>query len=172
MKLLSVFAFAALTSTLAVTGCAADTNQSPAQEEQGDAVDSDVTSPRQDQLNGLRTRVAKDFANVRGFKLVFSGVRIKSQGDIAFIQARILKRDAQGRDVQLSKADLDGSVYAAAIREGVFDGPSVVAAIKKTGTTWSVISKERGDEAYAVGPTDVAWTGWESQYGVPASLMF
>jgi hypothetical protein len=173
MKLSSLFAFVALTSTLALTGCAADSSEGPAQEAEGDAVDNDVTSsPRQDQLNGLRVRVAKDFTNVRGVKLVFSGVRIKSQGNITFIQARIMKRDAQGRTMELSNADLDGSVYASEIRDGLFDGPNVIAALKKTGTTWSVITKGRDDEAYVVGPTDVAWTEWESQYGVPSALMF
>jgi hypothetical protein len=159
MKLSAVITLLALSSSFVIAGCAADSGE---EAPQGDLGEDDVTAStvRQAQLNGLRARAEKDFANVR----------IKVQGNFAFVQARILKRDAQGRAVELSDADLGTSVYAEEIRDGLFDGPNVAAALKKSGTSWSIVSKG-SDEAYVVGPTDVAWTAWDTQYGIPSSLI-
>jgi hypothetical protein len=171
MKLSSLFAAVMLTALAATTGCAADA--SGPDEEQ--VVDNDLTqSVRQAQLNGLRTRVNKDFANVTraGNKLVFRVTKIRSNESLVFVQAHIIKRNASGKDVELTNADLQGSVYAEEVREGLFDGPEVTAVLKKSGSTWSVAKKTANDEAYVVGPTDLAYGEWDSFYGVPRSWMF
>lgn len=153
-----------------------DTSNGAASENDASADDDLTTSDAQAQLNGLRSRVAKDFPNVRGYKLVFVVRKRQTDANRAFIQARIMKRDARGRDSELSVADLKGSVYGSDIREGLFDGPEVTAALKKNGpNNWSVMKANTRDgalEAYVVGPTDVAWTDWGSVFSLPRTWLF
>lgn len=161
----SILALALISST--AVGCASAEGAYVGDE---GAAESNVTSSvRQAQMNGLRGRVQKDFANapsLAGYKLVFVVSKLETNGNLAFVRARIMKRDSAGRDSDLTDQNLHESVYAGLIIEGVFDGPDVAAVLKKTGNTWSVL-KKNDEEAYVVGPTDVAWTDWDTRYGVP-----
>lgn len=171
MKLATLLTSTLLVSTLLLGGCASDASSTP-QTEEDTGVDSDLaTTQRQAQLNGLRPRVTKDFMNVQATKLVFKVIRLKTEGDAAFISATIMKRDAAGNDSELSDADLRGSVYAQEIADGAFDGPTVIALLKKNGAKWEVPVSKDGLEAYVVGPTDVAWIGWDEQFNVSRSLL-
>lgn len=54
--------------------------------------------------------------------------------------------------------------YAERASEGVLDGQ---------GTTYVLLKREGGQwrvQAFAVGPTDVAWADWSQRYGAPASI--
>lgn len=168
MKTTNVLCTLLLALSTSIGACASDSQEAL---EDGSADNDLVTSDRQTQLNVLRARVEKDFRNVRGYKLVFVVTQREDNGSKAFIRAHIMKRDARGRDAELSDADLKGSVYRDEIAEGVFDGPNVIAALEKKGTTWGV-AKSGANEAYVVGPTDVAWTDWDQRFGLPRSWIF
>lgn len=163
---------------LALAACAA-----PPSEASGAAAEetneSDFTSgDRRAQLDGLRARVQQDFAGAKsleGFKLVFVVRRLNGDAKKAAAQAHIMKRDAQGKDHELGDADYRGSVYEELIAEGLFDGPEVTAVLEKNADgSWSVMKKGTGDdalEAYVVGPTDVAYEGWDEEFGIPRAWL-
>lgn len=140
---------------------------------EGASEDALTGSERKAQLDGLRVRVEKDFANVaslRSKKLVFVVKKLTSDKSRAVIFAHILKRDARG-DAELVDADYKGSAYEKARSEGYFDGPDAVAALaKQANGSWTIMKK--GDlEAYAVGPSDVPFVTWDEDFGVPRSWL-
>lgn len=144
----------------------------------GTSEDAITSGDRKAQLDGLRARVQKDFANaptLRGYKLVFVVRRLNGDAKKAAVQAHIMKRNAQGKDAELSDADFRGSAYEDDIREGFFDGPEVTAILAKgEGATWSTMKKGEGAdarEAYVVGPTDVAYEDWDREFGVPRAWL-
>jgi len=132
-----------------------------------------TSSDRKAQLDALRTRVQGDFAGVQSLrdkKLVFVVKRLTADAKRAVVFARIMKRDAAGHDSELADADYKGSAYEELIADGVFDGPEVIAVLGKTNGKWGVMKKGTGDsaqEAFVVGPTDVAYTDWDTGFGVP-----
>ena len=141
--------------------------------------ESDFSSgDRKAQLDGLRARVQQDFAGAKsleGYKLVFVVRRLNGDTKKAAAQAHIMKRDAQGKDHELADADFAGSVYEETIAEGLFDGPEVTALLEKNADgKWSIMKKGTGDEAleaYVVGPTDVAYEGWDQEFGIPRAWL-
>lgn len=167
---------------LALVGCAAPSveDQSPASAPGEETNESDFTSgDRKAQLEGLRARVQQDFAGAKsleGHRLVFVVRRLNSDVKKAAIQAHIMKRDAAGKDHELADADYRGSVYEEIIRDGMFDGPEVTAVLEKNADgKWSIAKKGEGDEAlegYVVGPTDVAYEGWDQEFGIPRAWLF
>jgi len=162
-------------------GCAAPTEGQESADAPAATVDDGsndvVASERQSQLNALRARVNQDFAgatSLRGSKLVFVVRRLNANAEKAVIFARIMKRDAAGKDSELSDADFKGSVYEPEINEGFFDGPEITTVLAKTNGKWAIMSKGAGKdalEAYVVGPTDVAYTNWDTEYGVPRAWL-
>ena len=164
---------------LALVGCAAPSAEDD-QQQVGPSAESDFTSgDRKAQLDGLRVRVEQDFAGAKsleGFKLVFVVSRLNSDTKKAAVQARIMKRDAQGKDHELADADYKGSVYEELIAEGLFDGPYLTAILQKNADgKWSIMKRGTGDEAleaYVVGPTDVAYEGWDAEFGIPRAWLF
>lgn len=172
-----------LAFALAAGGCAApagpDAEQGPAAGASEATNESDFTSgDRRAQLDGLRARVQADFAGAKsleGQKLVFVVRRLNGDAKKAAVQARIMKRDAEGKDRELADADYRGSVYEEIIREGLFDGPEVTAILAKGADgKWSTMKKGSGDdalEAYVVGPTDVAYEGWDAEFGIPRAWL-
>jgi hypothetical protein len=173
---------AGLGLVLALVGCAAPSveDQAPASAPVEGTNESDFTSgDRKAQLEGLRARVQQDFAGAKSlesFKLVFVVRRLNSDTKKAVAQTHIMKRDAQGKDHELADADYEGSVYEETIAEGLFDGPEVTAILQKNADgKWSTVKKGSGDdalEAYVVGPTDVAYEGWDREFGVPRAWLF
>lgn len=144
----------------------------------GTSEDAITSGDRKAQLDGLRARVQQDFAgasSLHGYKLVFVVRRLNGDAKNAAVQARILKRDAQGRDSELGDADYRGSVYEEIIQEGLFDGPEVTAILAKgQDGKWAPMKKGTGEsamEAYVVGPTDVAYEGWDREFGVPRAWL-
>lgn len=163
-----------LTFALAsLVGCAAPAAEEADQEVVAGSEDAITSGDRKAQLDALRARVGQDFAGVaslRDKKLVFVVKRLSGDATRAVVFARIMKRDAAGRDAELGDADFVGSAYEEEIREGFFDGPEVTAALEKKDGKWSVMKK--GElEAYVVGPTDVAWTDWDEAYGLPRAWL-
>lgn len=171
-----------LTLALTLVGCAAPSveDQAPPSAPGEQTNESDFTSgDRKAQLEGLRARVQQDFAGAKsleGSKLVFVVRRLNSDTKKAAVQAHIMKRDAAGKDHELADADFKGSVYEEIIEEGMFDGPEVTAVLEKGADgKWSIAKKGKGDDAlegYVVGPTDVAYEGWDQEFGIPRAWLF
>ncbi len=177
-------------------GCAASSSNDSTEESASGSEDALTGSPeRAAQLEALRARVGVDFESINGspkFKLVFVVRRLNSDATSAAIQAHIMKRErATGKDSELTDADFAASAYAADIREGLFDGPEVTAVLKKNNGKWAIATRQVADEdatdagdggdaaarrttteeAYVVGPTDVAYWSWDVDYGVKRSWL-
>jgi len=156
-----------LTAAPLAVGCAAPTQDESAAAEGATSEDAITSSDRKAQLDGL-----KNVASLRDKKLVFVVRAIKGDATRAFVRARILKRDAAGKDAELADADFKGSAYEEEIR--FFDGPEVIAALQKKDGKWAIIEKGTGadkNSAYVVGPTDVAWASWDTEFGLPRAWL-
>ena len=81
---------------------------------------------------------------------------LQTQGDWAFYAGRI--QQPNGRPIDFSRTP-----YAEALEEGMFDGPSTYALLRRQGARWRLVD-------WVVGPTDVTYAGWPSEYGAPESL--
>lgn len=81
---------------------------------------------------------------------------LQTQGDWAFYAGRI--QQPSGRPIDFSRTP-----YAEALEEGMFDGPSTYALLQRRGNGWRLVD-------WVVGPTDVTYAGWPSEYGAPEGL--
>lgn len=81
---------------------------------------------------------------------------LRTQGDWAFYLGRI--QQPNGRPIDFSRTP-----YAEALEEGVFDGPTTYALLRRQGPAWRLVD-------WVVGPTDVTYAGWSGEYGAPDSL--
>ena len=184
MDLRSLF----LVASISTFGCAAssnadDTEASAAGTEDalsGTAADQAAIKPV---LDALRVRVAEDFPTLdaKKFKLVFvlknrdqANVRntYATDGKSAFVKAWVKKVDrATGAESELTEDEKKASVYAEDIQDGAFDGPHLVAILKKANGVWAIASRHvvanatTGDEdhtekAYSLGrPTSLGRVG-------------
>ena len=91
-----------------------------------------------------------------GRPIKFVVQRLKYSGNYAFLFADM--QDAFGRPLDYSGTKL------AQLQEQGFVSNAYAALLKRNGSGgWTVI-------VHDVGPTDVSWSGWSKQYGVPAAL--
>jgi len=103
-------------------------------------------------LDALRPAVERDL----GQKLIFVVHVLRIEGDWAF--ADIAPRTPAGAPVDFARTH-----HAKRQREGMLDGDTIYALLRREAGRWTVV-------AFVVGPTDVAWSGWHDEYGVPESL--
>ncbi len=93
----------------------------------------------------------------------------ETNGDIEFVVRRLnLSGDWAFGDVTLQRPggraiDWRRTKYAEANATGAFDPAGSFFLARRTGQTWRIL-------AAAVGPTDIAWDGWDKQYGAPRAL--
>lgn len=182
MRLHHLLLAVSLLSVPFAVGCAGEAGEDA--DSSGAAVSTGQTqgAERKAILNAVHARLAKDFAGatsptLKGFKLVFDVHQLDSNATKAFFRGRVLKQDSAGKTHELTTADFKGTELEEAIKEGFFDGPEVIAALTKKGGTWSIATRAYGDagaadeiqEAYVVGPTDVAWTTWDADFGIPSA---
>ena len=81
---------------------------------------------------------------------------LRIQGEWAFYAGRI--QQPNGRPI-----DFSTTPFAEAMEEGMFDGPTTYALLRREGTRWRLVD-------WVVGPTDVYYLGWPSTEGAPESL--
>lgn len=183
MNLRSALLFVSLLSIPVIpvaTGCAASAADDDG-DTGGSALSSPETSTRSLVIAAVRARAEKDFAGstaLKGYKLVFVVNKLESNATKAFFTGHIQKRDAAGKDHELTTADYKGTEFAEYIAEGFFDGPNVVAGLEKVNGTWKIATRPiEGDavaeasEAYGIGATDVFWYGWDETYGLERSWL-
>ncbi|HVF97434.1 MAG TPA: hypothetical protein VM871_08945 [Flavisolibacter sp.] len=87
-------------------------------------------------------------------KMVVEHLWVKS--NFAFFRGAA--KDANGRDIDFSKTE-----YKQALEDGAFDGESTFALLKKVSGKWKVL-------AWALGPTDVPYTCWWSEFKAPKDI--
>ncbi len=102
-------------------------------------------------LDALRPAIERDL----GLPVQFVVKTLRQQNDWAFAIVVPQARDGSPIDYRRTR-------YAEAIREGMFDGGTVYALLRKSGQ-WTV-------RAFVVGPTDVAYAGWPDEHGAPYAL--
>lgn len=103
-------------------------------------------------LDALRPAIERGF----GQPVKFLVNRIRSDGRWAFVVAE--PQTPAGRPI-----DMRRTRYASAMREGVMDGNTVYALLRKGPRGWTLT-------ASVVGPTDVAWDSWDTEYGAPRAI--
>jgi len=160
---------------VSATGCAAPSDDAP-DETTTEAAVTVGSADRKAILNGVRVRVMQDFAGVASLKdqkLVFVVDFIETNGRQAFIRARVLKRNEQGKDSELEDKDFVGSAFEEHIRDGFFDGPNVVAALEKKGDAFAIMTGKSAEgeafEGYVLGATDAPFSMWAEQFQLPAA---
>lgn len=105
-------------------------------------------------LDGLRPTIERDL----GQPVKFVVRSLRTMDGWAF--AEVTPQTPAGRPI-----DLGRTRYAEAAREGMMDGDTVHALLHRERGTWVV-------KAFAIGPTDVAWDGWDTEFGAPRALLF
>jgi hypothetical protein len=102
-------------------------------------------------LETARNAAAKELGKAPKFRVD----QLQRDGDWAFLLATM--QDAEGKPF-----DYRGTPLADAAQQG-FVSRTYAALLRRQGGEWNVVVK-------AIGPSDVAWEGWPTQYGAPASL--
>lgn len=104
-------------------------------------------------LNSLRPAIQSDLG-VGPVEFVVDRLRV--EGDWAFFRGSV--QHTGGAPIDFSRTR-----YASALENGVFDGPGMFALLRRSGSTWRVVT-------FVVGPTDVAYVSWPEEYGVPSAV--
>lgn len=104
-------------------------------------------------LDALRAVIAKDLG--QPVKFVVDDMRVRAEW--AFVVAH--PQTPAGEAIDFSKTH-----YAERQREGVLDGDTLYALLRRRGGTWAVVD-------FMIGPTDVGWMDWQSTHGVPEGLI-
>jgi len=102
-------------------------------------------------MDALRVPVKKELKQ----NVIFKVSHLKVQKGWAFITAEPLQPNGESVNYRKTR-------YAEAVREGFFGG-EVGALLHRVNGKWRVVN-------YVIGPTDVAWEGWDRRYGAPSSI--
>jgi hypothetical protein len=103
-------------------------------------------------MDALRLRLQRELDR----PMIFEVQQLRVLGNWAF--AEVIPRKPDG-----SPLDYRGTRFEQARRDGVMDDASV-ALLRRTNGAWRVVR-------LAIGPTDVAWWGWEKETGAPRAVL-
>jgi hypothetical protein len=115
----------------------------------------DVKAPdptRRTLLDALRPAVERDL----GQKVIFVVHVLRVEGDWAF--ADVAARTPGGAPIDFARTR-----HAERRREGMLDGDTIHALLRRKAGRWAVAT-------FVVGPTDVPWASWHEEYGAPETL--
>ncbi len=115
------------------------------------AISTPANADRAVLLEAARTPLEADL----GKPVKFLVDRLKVSGDQAFLLATM--QDGEGRPL-----DYAGTRLASAAAQG-FVSHRYAALLARREGSWDVVTS-------AVGPTDVAWSGWAAKYRAPVEL--
>ena len=124
---------------------------SPAAARQGAVTPAAGSAERRGITNALRAPVERELKQ----KVIFKIDHLKLKGGWAFLRG-VPQTPAGG------KVDYGATPYRQRIDDGVFDD-GVYALLKREGGRWRVVK-------YVIGPTDVAYEGWDAEYKAPAAI--
>lgn len=112
------------------------------------------TALRKAVLNGLRPAIEADL----GQKVIFVVDHIRVSEDWAFVQATPVTPESKPIDFKKTK-------HKERIDEGLFDGATTYALLRKKDAKWVVLT-------FQIGPTDVCWAGWDGPpYHCPRKIL-
>lgn len=103
-------------------------------------------------MDALRLRMQRELNK----PMIFQVQQLRVLGDWAF--AEVVPRKPDG-----SAFDYRGTPFEQEKRDGVLDDASV-ALLRRVNGAWRVVR-------LAIGPTDVAWWGWEKETGAPRAVL-
>ncbi|HEV7587556.1 MAG TPA: hypothetical protein VGO40_05450 [Longimicrobium sp.] len=103
-------------------------------------------------MDALRLRMQRELNR----PMIFEVRQLRVLGGWAF--AEVVPKKPDG-----SAFDYRGTPMEQRRRDGVLDEASV-ALLRRVGGTWRVVR-------LAIGPTDVAWWGWEKETGAPRAVL-
>jgi hypothetical protein len=109
------------------------------------------TPERQALMDALRGRMRQEL----GKPMIFEVNELRVVGDWAF--AMVIPRKPDG-----APFDYSGTPMEEGWREGFVDDASV-ALLRRERGAWRVVE-------LAIGPTDVAWIGWDEAHGAPRAV--
>lgn len=148
-----LFAALVVAALAACSPAAEKAPETPAPEAAAPFVAEADSATRNGLLMGLTPVIEKDL----GVKVSFKPEIARTMGDWGWISAEAVNLDG-------TLIDISRTHYAAAEKEGMFDGARVNALLKREGEGWAVT-------AFDVGSTDVAWTEWPQKYNAPPEVM-
>jgi len=103
-------------------------------------------------MDALRLRMQRELNK----PMIFQVQQLRVLGNWAF--AEVIPRKPDG-----SPFDYRGTPFEQEKRDGVLDDASV-ALLRRVNGAWRVVR-------LAIGPTDVAWWGWEKETGAPRAVL-
>ena len=101
-------------------------------------------------LDAIRPTIEKAMAQ----KVKFQVRRLHANAEWAFLDGVALQMN--GKPVDLKKTPFKN--------EEPMDGPTVFALLRKKAGRWRVVT-------HSIGPTDLVWSGWDSEFGVPGAIL-
>jgi hypothetical protein len=105
-------------------------------------------------MEALRPRIEADLKQ----KVIFRVRTLRMLGDYVFIVCE--PRTPADKPIDFKKTH-----YKELVEQGIFDGPTTYALLKKVGGKWKAVE-------HVTGPTDVAWSNWAGPpYNVPNVLL-
>lgn len=103
-------------------------------------------------IDALRVPVQRELRQ----RVIFRVTRIRVQNGWTFLVGTPLQPSGDAIDYRRTR-------YQRAIDEGMFDGSTIYALLRRRGNRWRVIT-------HVIGPTDVAYATWSQDYGAPAAI--
>jgi hypothetical protein len=105
-------------------------------------------------LDALRPRVEGDLKQ----PVIFRVTKLHVLGDFAFVVCE--PRTPADKPIDFKKTH-----YKALLEQGIFDGATTYALLKKVGGKWKAVE-------HVIGPTDVAWSNWAGPpHNAPRALL-
>jgi hypothetical protein len=162
-----------LSMLLALGACAAPYGEDQAEE--GTARQETVKSADQEAaLDALRSRAQEDFASapsLSGHEIIVVAQRIISGPDQIAIQAKVMKRTAEGKELDLDDADFVGVWGAGDSRVASPYRSEIMVVIQRADDgTWSTLKTgilgSRAIEAYVSGQPTEAFESWAGDFMV------
>lgn len=93
-------------------------------------------------LDALRPRIEADLKQ----KVLFRVTKLRVLGDLAFVVCE--PRTPADKPIDFKKTH-----YKSLIADGIFDGATTYALLKRVNGKWKAVE-------HVTGPTDVAWSNW------------
>jgi hypothetical protein len=105
-------------------------------------------------LDGLRPSIEADIKQ----KVIFIVDDMRVSDDWAFVRVTPIQTDSKPIDFRKTK-------YKEQMEEGMFDGATTYALLRKKDDQWVVLT-------FQIGPTDVCWDGWDGPpYNCPRKIL-
>jgi hypothetical protein len=161
-----------LSMLFALGACAAPYGDDSVPEE-GSRQETVKSADQSAAIDAARSRVQEDFVrapSVQGHEIIVVAQRIVTGVDQIALQAKVMKRTADGKELDLDDADFVGvwgqgdSRIASPYRSDLM----VVLQRAKDGSSWSTLKTgvlgSRAVEAYVLGETPEAFEGWSQDF--------